>query len=351
MNKKIAILPGDGIGPDIIESAVRVIKKIEEKYSHSFELNYGLIGGAAYDKYSNHLPEETIELCKNSDAILLGAIGGPVDAQDQPKWKDAEKNSLLGIRKILELNVNLRPVFLNSELSHLSPIKKEIIDKGIDFLIIRELIGDVYFGEHVNEGDSAYDVMRYTKSQVETAIIYAFESALRRRKKVTIVDKANVLESSRLWRRVGDEIATQYPSVEMDYMYVDNAAMQIIKNPSYFDVLVTGNLFGDILSDAASVLPGSLGLMPSASIGKEYALYEPIHGSAPDIAGQNIANPIATIMSVAMMFKYSFDMIKESDAIENAINQTIKNGFRTKDIGSENFVGTVEMTDEIIQQI
>ncbi|MEI7579094.1 MAG: 3-isopropylmalate dehydrogenase [bacterium] len=352
MNKSIALLPGDGVGPEVMAEAVKVLEKIGQQFGHKFNFETGLLAGAAWEKYYNHLPEETIALCKKADAMLLGAVGGPVSAQNEPKWKDAEKNSILGLRKIFQLNVNLRPVLVNPLLADLSPLKKSIVEQGIDFIIVRELIGDVYFGEHKNEGDSAYDVMSYSKEQIEIAIRYAFEAAQLRRKKVTVVDKANVLETSRLWRRVAEEVKKDFPEITMEYMFVDNAAQQIIKNPSQFDVIATGNLFGDILSDAAAVLPGSLGLMPSASFGKEYALYEPIHGSAPDIAGQNVVNPIATILSAAMLLRFSFKLEKEAQVIEAAVNQTIQAGIRTKDIAEEHKpIGTQEMGEAIVARI
>lgn len=348
MNKKITLLPGDGIGPEIVAEAVKILELIANKYNHSFEFTEALVGGAAYDEFQTHLPEETLTACKSADAILLGAIGGPVAEQDQPKWKDAEKNALLGIRKEFGLSINLRPIQVLPELTNLSPLKQEIIERGIDIMIVRELIGGIYFGEHKTEGDIAHDVMTYTKEQIQTAVEFGFTAAMKRNKKMTLVDKANVLDTSRLWRRVTEEIAPNFPEVELEYMYVDNAAMQLIKNPSSFDVLVTSNMFGDILSDAGSVLPGSLGMMPSASLGKQYAMYEPIHGSAPDIAGRGIANPIATILSAAMMLKYSFDLQVESDAIEQAVRKAIESGARTGDIanGSES-IGGVEMGEQI----
>lgn len=353
MKKTIAILPGDGVGPEIMTEALKILDKIASKFHHTFIYKKALLGGAAYDKYQTHFPEETISICRDADAILMGAVGGPVDAQDDLKWKDAEKNSILGIRKHFELNVNLRPVKLYSKLSNLSPLRKDIIKKGVDFIIIRELIGDIYFGEHKTDGDTAKDVMQYTKKQIEIPIKFAFEAAKLRKKKVILVDKANVLDCSRLWRKVAEEIKALYPEIELEYMFVDNAAMQIIRNPSYFDVLVTSNMFGDILSDAASVLPGSLGLMPSASIGEKYTLYEPIHGSAPKYTGQNVVNPIAMILSTAMMLRYSFNLEKEAESIEKAVEMVISQKIRTKDIAEDNIkpVGTSEMGDAILNKI
>jgi 3-isopropylmalate dehydrogenase len=352
MQKTIAILKGDGIGPEIVDEAQKVLDAIGQKYNHTFGYKDALVGGVAYEETSSHLPEATLEICREADAMFLGAVGGPVDEQDKPKWKDAEKISLLGLRKTFDLNVNLRPVSVYPFLSHLSPLKQEIIDKGVDFVIVRELIGGIYFGEHIDEGDRAYDVMQYTTEQIKIAAQFGFESSQKRSKKLTVVDKANVLESSRLWRRTVEGMKSEYSDVEVEYMYVDNAAMQIIKNPSAFDVVVTGNMFGDILSDAASVLPGSLGLMPSASIGSNYAMYEPIHGSAPDIAGQNKANPIATILSAAMMLRYSFEMEDEAQAIEQAVEKTLQAGIATADlVGAEKGVLCSEVGDAIVENL
>jgi 3-isopropylmalate dehydrogenase len=356
MNKHIALLPGDGVGPEIIDAAVKVLDKVASKYNHKFTYTELAVGGAGYDKYQNHLPTETIEVCKKADAMLLGAVGGPVDAQTDPKWKDAEKNSILGLRKEFSLNVNLRPAKVFPLLSDLSPLKKEIIDNGVDFVIVRELIGGIYFGEHktAEDGNSAYDVMSYNREQISIAVKFAFESAMLRNKRLTLVDKANVLDTSRLWRKITEEYAVNYPEVTYDFMFVDNASMQIVKNPSSFDVIVTSNMFGDILSDTASVLPGSLGLMPSASLGEKYALYEPIHGSAPKHAGQNTINPIATILSASMMLRYSFNLNQEADDIDQAVEQALAQGYRTKDIVGNSGIApirTQEMAEAIIKFI
>lgn len=366
MKKTIAILKGDGIGPEIVDEAIKVLDKVGEKFGHEFEYREALIGGAAYEEFGNHFPEDTKQICGESDAMLLGAVGGPVDQQENPKWKDAEKNAILGLRKAFDLSVNLRPVKVYPLLSDLSPLKKEIIDRGVDFVIVRETVGGIYFGEHKTEGSNAIDVMEYSEDQVRIPIKFAFESAMGRKKKVILVDKANVLDTSRLWRKVANEVAEDYPEIELEFMYVDNAAMQIIKNPSYFDVVVTGNMFGDILSDAASVLPGSLGMMPSATIGEKFAMYEPIHGSAPDITGKGIANPIATIQSAAMMLRHSFGMIEEAKAIDDAVEQAITDGVLTGDLvfkafkaGESGFkpgglnqpVGTVEMGDAVVERL
>jgi len=363
MNKKIALLPGDGIGPEIITEAVKVLDTVAKKYGHKFEYTTSLVGGAAYDKYENHLPEETITACKEADAMFLGAVGGPVDISNLEefshtaefrKWKDAEKNSILGLRKKFGLSINLRPIKVYPTLSNLSPLKKEIIEQGVDIMIVRELIGGIYFGEHKTEGDTAWDIMKYTKEQISVAMKAGFEAASKRKNNLVVVDKANVLDTSRLWRKVAEEMSSEYPKVNLDFMFVDNASQQLIKNPSQFDVIVTSNMFGDILSDAGSVLPGSLGLMPSASIGDKYALYESIHGSAPKYTGQNKINPIATILSGAMMLRYSFNLNNEANAIENAVQEVIKKGLRTKDIiGDEDItpIGTVEMGDKIAEMI
>jgi len=354
MNKKIALLPGDGIGTEIVAEAVKVLDKVGQKFGHKFEYKTGLIGGSAYASYGNHFPAETVEICKNADAMLLGAVGGPVDKQDDPKWKNVERNSILGFRKQFNLSINLRPVVVNTHLTNLSPLKKSIIEKGVDFVIVRELVGGIYFGEHKRDGDNAVDVMEYSKEQIKIAVEYGFKAAVKRNNKLTLVDKANVLETSRLWREVAENLHSTYSEVQLEYMYIDNATMQVVKNPSDFDVVVTSNMFGDILSDTASVLPGSLGMMPSASLGNKYSLYEPIHGSAPDIAGLGIANPIATILSVAMMLRYSFDLEEEAQAIEKTVELTIAEGVLTGDIVGESGVqpvGTERMGDEIVRRI
>jgi len=313
----------------------------------------GLLGGSAYEKYKNHLPDETIKLCEDADAMLMAAVGGPVYSQNHPKWKDAEKNCILGLRKYFNLSVNIRPAKLFSSISDLSPLKAEIIAKGVDLVIIRELVGGIYFGEHKTQSDKATDVMEYTREQIEIPVKYAFEAARLREKRLVLVDKANVLDCSRLWRKIAEEVAKDYPDVNLEFMFVDNAAMQIVKNPSNFDVIVTGNMFGDILSDTASVLPGSLGLMPSASLGEKYALYEPIHGSAPTLTGKNTANPVGMILSAAMMLRYSFKMDKEAKEIESAVEKVIEKGIRTQDIcGAEKKpVGTKEICDAICKII
>ncbi|ETV89627.1 3-isopropylmalate dehydrogenase, variant 2 [Aphanomyces astaci] len=264
---KIAVLPGDGIGPEVCEQAVRVLTLVGSLFQHKFEFTHGLCGGAAYDEFKSHLPQSTVDIVKASDAVLFGSVGGPIDAQETPKWKDAEKNCILGLRKNFNLAVNIRPAKIYAMLPDLSPLKPSIVAAGVDMVIVRELVSGIYFGEHSTENGVARDVMKYSEDEIRVPMKFAFETAMGRTKKLTVVDKANVLDCSRLWRKVAKDIALEYPSVSVEFVYIDNAVMQLIKNPSQYDVIVTGNMFGDILSDAASVLPGSLGLMPSASLG------------------------------------------------------------------------------------
>lgn len=353
MNYKIAVIKGDGIGPEIVEASMKVLDKIGEKYNHTFDYTEVLAGGAAIDVCDTPLPQETVDICKGSDAVLLGALGGP-------KWDNLPGDKrpeagLLGIRKALGLFANLRPAMLFEELRDASPLKSEIIGDGLDVLVVRELTGDVYFGEKKKDGDfGASDLMNYTRPEVERIARVAFDSAKKRGGKVTSVDKANVLETSRFWRSVVLEIAREYPDVELDHLYVDNAAMQLVINPHQFDVILTGNLFGDILSDEASMLTGSIGMLPSASLGEgKFGMYEPIHGSAPDIAGQDKANPIATVLSVAMMLRYSLGLSDEADNIEDAVKKTLAQGYRTGDIAGDNsnVVGCVEMGEKIISNL
>ncbi|MCL4116805.1 UNVERIFIED_CONTAM: hypothetical protein GTU68_022221 [Idotea baltica] len=358
MDKKIAVIPGDGIGPEVMTQALRVLDRIQEKYNHNFTYTEALIGGAAYDKFQNHFPEETRKIAAESDAILFGSVGGPVSEVHLDKWKDCERNALLGIRKAFEFNCNYRPSKVYSELSHICPLKDEVIGDGIDVLVVRELLGGIYFGEHsrcVEDGiRKAKDVSEYDENQIKSIAHAAFQAAGKRRKKLASVDKANVLDTSRLWREVVREVAKEYPEIEYQDILVDNCAMQIIKNPSSFDVLLCPNLFGDIISDEASVLPGTLGIAPSASLNKDgFGLYEPSGGSAPDIAGKNIANPVSQILSAAMLLKYSFDLKEESEAIEKAVEKAFKQGYRTSDIAleSEEKLGTVEFTDKILENL
>ncbi|OGH98920.1 MAG: 3-isopropylmalate dehydrogenase [Candidatus Melainabacteria bacterium GWA2_34_9] len=353
---KIAVLSGDGIGPDVIEQGIKTLNAISEKFGHKFEYNYGLIGGAAIDETGGPLPEKTLELAKNSDAVFLGAVGDwkydTLDPAIRPE------KALLGIRKALGLFANLRPAVMYDELVSSSTLKEEFV-KGVDIMIVRELTGDVYFGEpkgieERNGQKVGFNNMIYWEYEVERIAKIAFEIAMKRNKKLCSVDKANVLDVSRLWREVVIRVAKNYPEVELSHMYVDNAAMQLIRNPKQFDVMVTGNIFGDILSDEASMLIGSLGMLASASLtDKGPAMYEPSHGSAPDLKGQDKVNPIATIMSVAMMLKYSFSLDKEADAVEKAVKEVLKSGYRTFDIMSEGqiLVGTSQMGDLIAQKI
>ncbi len=329
---KIALIKGDGIGPEIVDEAVKVLDAVS--FSEGFELDYHeyLMGGAAIDVHGIPLPDETVAGAREADGILFGAIGGE-KWNDLPREKRPE-SGLLGIRKALEVFANLRPVTVYDELINASKLKPEVI-RGVDMLIVRELIGGIYFGEPKgSDGHKAYNTMVYTVPEIERIAHVAFQSAQKRRKKVCSVDKANVLDVSQLWRDTVIRIAKEYPDVELSHMYVDNAAMQIILNPKQFDVILTGNLFGDILSDEASTLGGSIGLLPSASIGSKHAFYEPIHGSAPDIAGQGIANPLATILSSAMMLRYSLGEDGAADKIERAVKKALKEGYRTKDISA-----------------
>ena len=352
---KIAVLKGDGIGPEIVNSALRVLKRLEELSGVSFEFEEGLIGGIAIDQKGEPLPQETLELCLKADAVLLGAVGGP-KWDNLPTSKRPEKG-LLQIRKALDLYANLRPAKVYEPLISASPLKEEVV-RGTDFIVIRELTGDVYYGEprgiFVENGKRVgINTMKYTEDEIRRVVKKAFEVALKRRKKLTSVDKSNVLEVSGLWRDIVEEEKKNYPDVEVEHLYVDNCAMQIVRRPSSFDVIVTGNIFGDILSDEAAVITGSLGMLPSASLGEKYALYEPVHGSAPDIASKGIANPIATILSTAMMLRYSFNLEKLADAIEKAVELTLQKGYRTPDIYSEGCikVGTEQMTDAIINSL
>lgn len=354
MQKTIAVLAGDGIGQEVMPQAIKILKAIANQYHHHFHLQEGYIGGAAYDKFGAHFPEETKLLCERADAVLFGSVGGPTQESQQPKWKNCEKNSILALRKTFELQANIRPAKVYSELAAICPLKENLIANGLEFVIVRELVGDIYFGEHrqwVQDNIRyASDVAEYNEEQIAAVANFAFQLAKNRGKKLTSVDKANVLDTSKLWREVVSEIAKEYPTVQLEHMLVDNCAMQLFLNPKQFDVILTANLFGDILSDAAAALPGSLGLMPSASLNKKgFGLYEPSGGSAPDIAGKNIANPIAQILSVALMLRYSFELHQEADIIEKAVSKALQAGFRTKDIAKpgEPYVGTNEMTEAI----
>ena len=355
MNCKIALLRGDGIGPEIVDSACLVLDKIGEKYGHKFEYTPYLMGGCAIDTYGEPLPQETIDGCLNSDSVLLGAVGGP-KWDKLPGDKRPEKG-LLGIRAALGLYTNIRPAKLYSTLSEESPLRADISEKGVDLVIFRELIGGIYFGERgrSEDGNTAYDTEKYSVYEVERIAHAAFKAARLRNKKVTSIDKANVLESSRLWRETVHRIAKEYPDVVCEDMLVDNAAMQLVKNPAQFDVIVTSNIFGDILSDEASQITGSIGLLPSASVGDSTrGLYEPIHGSAPDIAGTGKANPIATILSAAMMLRYAFSLEEEARAIEKAVDKVLEDGYRTADIlgaSKATPLSCSEMTQKILNNI
>ncbi len=338
MNKTIAVIRGDGIGPEIVNEAIKVLDKIAEKYGHTFTYDDVDMGGIAIDKWGDPLPQAMLDKCLAADSVLLGAVGGP-------KWEglpgpQRPEKGLLRLRAGMGLYSNLRPAKLWPQLAQASPLKPSIVEKGIDFLVVRELISGIYFGEHktVEENGEkvATDVMLYAEHEIERIGRIAFETAMKRRKKVTCVDKANVLDTSRLWRAVLHRIKEEYPEVEYGEMFVDNASMQLVKDPSQFDVIVTGNMFGDILSDEASMLTGTIGMIPSSSLGDgTRGMYEPIHGSAPDIAGQNKANPIGTILSAAMMLKYSFGMDAEAAAIEAAVEQALNDGLRTADMMAE----------------
>lgn len=348
---KIALIKGDGIGPEIAGEAVRVLGKIEEVFSHKFMLEDAPAGGVAIDAYGTPLPDFSFEICKKSDAVLLAAVGGE-KWDNLPVEKRPEKG-LLSLRSGLSLFANLRPAVIYSELKSACPLKDEIIGDSLDILVIRELTGDVYFGEKGGDGKRMYDIMNYNDYEVERIAKVAFESARKRGGKVTSVDKANVLATSKLWRNVVTKVSENYPDVKLSHMYVDNAAMQLIRNPKQFDVILTGNLFGDILSDEASMITGSIGMLPSASLGEgRLGIYEPIHGSAPDIAGKGLANPIGMILSCAMMLRYSFDLEKEAQAIENAVGSALRSGARTADITDDgNYLSTREMADTIIANI
>ena len=358
MNYNIAVIKGDGIGPEITDQAMMILDKIGEKFGHTFNYTEVLMGGCAIDATGVPLPDETVEVCKKSDSVLLGAVGGP-------KWDTLPGHlrpeaGLLGIRAALGLYANLRPALLYSALADACPLKKDIIGDGLDIMIVRELTGGIYFGERGRRdgenGPEAYDTECYSVKEVDRIGRIGFEMAQKRGGKLMSIDKANVLESSRLWREVIHDLAKEYPDVECNDMLVDNAAMQLVRNPNQFDVIVTSNIFGDILSDEASMITGSIGMLPSASLGEgTLGMYEPIHGSAPDIAGEDKANPIATILSVAMMLRYSFDLKDESDAIEAAVKKALDDGYRTIDIddnsANSKSVGTKEMGRIIVDNL
>ena len=360
MKLKIGVIKGDGIGPEVVNEAMKVLDKVGVVYGHEFDYTQLLMGGASIDTYGVPLTDETIELAKNSDAVLLGSIGG--DAKTSPWYKlepsKRPEAGLLKIRKALNLFANLRPAVLYDELKGACPLKEEITEGGFDVMIMRELTGGLYFGERSTEEKNgvltATDSLTYTEDEIRRIAKRGFDIAMKRRKKVTSVDKANVLDSSRLWRKVVEEVAKDYPEVTLEHMLVDNCAMQLVKNPRQFDVILTENMFGDILSDEASMVTGSIGMLASASLNEtKFGMYEPSGGSAPDIAGKGIANPIATILSAAMMLRFSFDLDQEANAIENAVENVLKDGYRTIDIMSDGKVqiGTAEMGDKICSYI
>ena len=356
MKYNIAVIPGDGIGPEVVDEALKVLDQVGLKYGHEFNYTKLLAGGAAIDATGKALPQETITACKASDAVILGAVGGP--KWDNLPGAERPERALLGLRKELGLFANLRPAILFTELAEACPLRPEKVEGGLDLLVVRELTGGIYFGEKgykdTDMGKAAYDVEIYAEEEVRRIAITAFDMAMKRGKKVTSVDKANVLESSRLWRKVVTEVAQAYPEVELSHMYVDNAAMQLVYNPKQFDVIVTGNMFGDILSDEASMITGSIGMLPSASLAKgNFGMYEPVHGSAPDIAGQNKANPMATILSVAMMLRYTLGLQKEADGVENAVKGVLAAGYRTPDLMTEGCTaaGTKEIGDLVAKQL
>ena len=360
MDYNMTVIPGDGIGPEIVREARKVLDQVGKVFGHSFDYTEILMGGCSIDAYGVPLTEEALETARKSDAVLLGAVGGDVG---NSRWYDVAPNlrpeaGLLAIRKGLGLFANIRPAYLYKELAEACPLKKEIIGDGFDMVIMRELTGGLYFGDrYTKEVDgvmTAVDTLTYNEKEIRRIAVKAFDIAMKRRKKVTSVDKANVLDSSRLWRKVVEEVAADYPEVELSHMLVDNCAMQLVMNPGQFDVILTENMFGDILSDEASMITGSIGMLSSASMNEsKFGLYEPSHGSAPDIAGKDMANPIATILSAAMLLRYSFDMDREADAVEKAVQTVLTEGYRTGDIMSEGCtrVGTCKMGDLIAERI
>ena len=360
MNYNVTVIPGDGIGPEIVREARKVLDQVGKVFGHSFDYTEILMGGCSIDAYGVPLTEEALETARKSDAVLLGAVGGDVG---NSRWYDVAPNlrpeaGLLAIRKGLGLFANIRPAYLYKELAEACPLKKEIIGDGFDMVIMRELTGGLYFGDRYTKEVygvmTAVDTLTYNEKEIRRIAVKAFDIAMKRRKKVTSVDKANVLDSSRLWRKVVEEVAADYPEVELSHMLVDNCAMQLVMNPGQFDVILTENMFGDILSDEASMITGSIGMLSSASMNEsKFGLYEPSHGSAPDIAGKDMANPIATILSAAMLLRYSFDMDREADAVEKAVQAVLTEGYRTGDIMSEGCtrVGTCKMGDLIAERI
>ncbi len=356
MEYNIAVIKGDGIGPEIVTEALRVLEAVAKKYGHKFNFTEVLAGGCAIDAVGTCLPQETVDICKKSDAVLLGAVGGW--KWDTLPGNERPEQALLGLRKALGLFANLRPALLFEELADACPLKPEIVEGGLDLVVVRELTGGIYFGERgfkeTELGHAAYDVEMYAEEEIRRIAVVAFDMAMKRNKKVTSVDKANVLESSRLWRKTVAEVAKDYPEVELDNLYIDNTAMQLVRNPQQFDVILTSNIFGDILSDEASMITGSIGMLPSASLAKgNFGMYEPIHGSAPSHAGKNDVNPMATILSAGMMLRYTFGLTEEADAIDNAVKAVLKKGYRTKDIWKDGMtlVSTSECGELVAAEI
>lgn len=351
----ITVIPGDGIGKEVVGGALKVLEAVSKKYKHQFTFKHALAGGAALDAVGIPLPDETLKSCRSSDAVLLGAVGGPKWDNNPPNLKPEQ--ALLGLRKSLGLYANIRPAKIFSALLNASALKREVVE-GVDIVVVRELTGGIYFGtprgiETKNGESVATNTLVYAESEIQRIAKSAFDIARKRRKKVCSVDKANILETSQLWRKTVVSVAQQYPDVELSHMYVDNCAMQLVRNPRQFDVIVTENMFGDILSDEAAMLTGSIGMLASASLGGKVALYEPVHGSAPDIAGQDKANPLATVASVALMLRFSFDLQKEAEDVESAIEKVLDNGYRTPDIVTENSkkIGTQEMAERLCSAI
>lgn len=361
MNKTIALIPGDGIGPDVISEAVNVLNAVGQKFGHTFEYKNVIAGGCAIDQFGEPLPKDQLQIALDADSALLGAVGGP-------KWDDVApeirpEKALLGLRGGMKVYANLRPAVMFKQLKDACPLKDEVVGDGLDILIVRELTGGIYFGERGTalDGKSAWDTEKYSWEEIERIVRLGFESAKNRRKILTVVDKANILNSSRLWRKVAETVHSEYPDVELNFMYVDNAAMQLVRNPRQFDVIATSNMFGDILSDEASQITGSIGMLASASLGDGTGpgLYEPIHGSAPDIAGKDLANPLATILSVAMLLRYDFKLEEEAKAIENAVEKVLDDGWRTGDIAGDieavkatgKLVGTKKMGSLVVEYL
>lgn len=352
MNINIAVLPGDGIGPEVIEQALKVVKAVCRQFDHNLTYQYGEIGACAIENSGVPYPDKTYELCMQADAVLFGAIGS-LKYDNDPSLKTRPEHGLLKMRQALGLYGNIRPVSTFESLLHKSPLRADLL-QGVDFICIRELIGGIYFGRpqgRSEDGNTAFDTCVYTKEQIERIVRLAYSFALKRKKKVTMVDKANVLATSRLWREVTQHVAKEFPEVETDYMFVDNAAMQLIQNPAKFDVIVTENMFGDILTDEASVITGSMGMLPSASIGLHTSVFEPIHGSYPQAAGMNIANPLATILSAALLFEYAFGLVEEGKIIREAVEKSLEQGVVTQDLAPDTYYTTAEVGDWIASSI